>query len=70
MSIRQAEKHKTNHKEVRKFVFNYLLQNPCIDCGESNVLALEFDHLHSKKFNIGTALGSNKLSKLIKSEIN
>jgi hypothetical protein len=32
-------------------------------------LALEFDHLHSKKFNIGTALGSNLLSTQIKSEI-
>ena len=69
VSIRQAEKHRTNHKEIREFVFNYLLQNPCIDCGETNVLALEFDHLHSKKFNIGTALGSNLLSTQIKSEI-
>jgi hypothetical protein len=69
VSIRQAENHKQNHKKVREFVFNYLLQNPCIDCGETNVLALEFDHLHSKKFNIGTAVGNNLLSTKIKSEI-
>jgi len=69
VSIRQANQHRNNHKAVREFVFNYLLQNPCVNCGETNVLALEFDHLHSKKFNIGTAIGNNKLSKSIKHEI-
>lgn len=55
--------------EARKFVFEYLKKNPCVDCGETNVLALEFDHVHSKKFDIGTALNSNTVLDLIKKEM-
>lgn len=33
----------------RRFVFEYLLKNPCIDCGETNPIVLEFDHVRGKK---------------------
>jgi hypothetical protein len=70
VSIRGKIKHKTKNLDVRKYVFEYLKTHPCVDCGESNVLALEFDHLHSKKFDIGTALGGNtKLASRVKEEI-
>ena len=70
VSIRGKIKHKTKNLDVRKYVFDYLKTHPCVDCGESNVLALEFDHLHSKKFDIGTALGGNtKVASRVKEEI-
>jgi hypothetical protein len=70
VSIRGKVKHKTKNLDVRKYVFDYLKTHPCVDCGESNVLALEFDHLHSKKFDIGTALGGNtKVASRVKEEI-
>ena len=70
VSIRGKVKHKTKNLDVRKYVFDYLKTHPCVDCGETNVLALEFDHLHSKKFDIGTALGGNtKLASRVKEEI-
>ena len=70
VSIRGKEKNKNHNLDVRKYVFDYLKTHPCVDCGETNVLALEFDHLHSKKFDIGTALGgSAKLASRVKSEI-
>lgn len=70
VSIRGKVKHKTKNLDVRKYVFDYLKTHPCVDCGETNVLALEFDHLHSKKFDIGTALGGNtKVASRVKEEI-
>jgi len=69
VSKRQKNNHAVRNLSARKLVFEYLKKNPCIDCGEANVLALEFDHVHSKKFDIGTALNNNATIDALKKEI-
>jgi hypothetical protein len=59
VSIRQHKNNLHKNKDTRHYVFEFLKKNPCVDCGENNVLTLEFDHTHSKKFDIGNALNSN-----------
>src|SRR5690349_20695010 len=52
------EKHKqiisARNKQIRadsaRFLWDYKCTHPCIDCGESNPIVLEFDHTSKNKF--------------------
>lgn len=41
----------------RRFLIDYLLEHPCVECGESNPLYLDFDHVSGvKKYNISAMM--------------
>jgi hypothetical protein len=42
------------------WLFDYFTTHPCTDCGESDPLVLEFDHLGDKRFSI--SIGMRKKS--------
>lgn len=44
-----AASRKIRHNINRKRVFEYLSNNPCTDCGESDPVVLEFDHRENFK---------------------
>lgn len=37
-------------KELNVFLVDYLRSHPCIDCGESDIRCLDFDHVRGLKF--------------------
>jgi hypothetical protein len=56
---------------VRNKIWQYLLSNPCADCGESDPLVLEFDHRsgEEKRFSISEAVSQKYSWGSIQSEI-
>jgi len=36
-------------KMLRQYVYEYFLENPCVDCGTKDIRVLEFDHLPAFK---------------------
>lgn len=59
---------KRNRSAYRRVVWDYLLAHPCVDCGESDPIVLEFDHVRGdKRGNISQmAQGECSLQNLMK----
>ena len=55
-------------KEATLYILKYLEEHPCIDCGETNPVVLDFDHRENKDRTIASLMGYS-LSRL-KKEIN
>lgn len=53
----------------REDLYNYLVDKFCVDCGQQNIIVLEFDHLHSKEFSISEMVNKAMGWDRIKEEI-
>ena len=47
---------KKRKKEIRLFLAEFYGTHPCVDCGETDLLVLEFDHVTGKEFGINEAI--------------
>jgi hypothetical protein len=65
----KASKHNETYR-VRnlQYMIDYLKEHPCVDCGESDPVILEFDHHSDKSYNV-SAMRTLSFQKIIK-EIN
>lgn len=51
-----ARRKKAQLEERYVFLMDYFREHPCADCGETDPVVLEFDHLRDKKFGIATGI--------------
>lgn len=55
---------------AKDHVYNYLITHPCVDCGNTNILALTFDHVRdTKKGVIADMVSKGRSIETIKEEI-
>ena len=58
-----------SRKSVRDWLLAYLLEHPCVDCGEDDPVVLEFDHNRDKEFDIGSAIPKGYSLKRVQAEV-
>lgn len=64
-NVRKNEK--IRDKQIQDWIWSYLENHPCVDCGETNLLVLDFDHEGNKTKAVMTMYGAgNSLSNIIK----
>jgi hypothetical protein len=55
--------------ENRRFMIEYLRAHPCVDCGETDIVVLQFDHLRDKRADLSKMMSSGATWAAIEREI-
>lgn len=66
---RRAESRDRRRNEAREKVHEYLRTHPCVDCGEDDIIVLEFDHQGNKTANISEMINAGLSWETISREI-
>jgi hypothetical protein len=67
--------HNAKNKKIifdkNQFIKNYLLEHPCVDCGELDIEILDFDHKDrsEKEYSVSVMSSKMKAQKIIEAEI-
>lgn len=67
--VRAKQATRRYKQKLQEYVWKYLSTNPCVDCGESHILFLEFDHVQQKTEWISFLIRKHASIKTIQKEI-
>src|SRR5258708_3042385 len=54
---------------IQNYVWEYLSKHPCVDCGEKDIIVLEFDHVRDKLYNLSDIIKDRSSLGKVKTEI-
>jgi len=60
---------KSYRAQAGEYIYQYLLDHPCVDCGETDPIVLEFHHLGDKSDDVASMVGRGYSLEKIKAEI-
>ncbi len=63
------ERNTKKREEVKRFILDFLLKHPCVDCGENNPVVLDFDHRDDKIASVSDFVKKRSSLKIIQKEI-
>ncbi len=66
----RAERRKRVKEEARQGVYGYLRTHPCVDCGEDDIVVLDFDHQGEQVAGIADMIAAGARWEQIQTEIN
>jgi len=64
-----AESKRKRQAVAKPFVRNHLRTHPCVDCGESDPIVLEFDHIGTKRADVPLLAAGGASLQLLRDEI-
>lgn len=69
---RTSKKRNQRISKNRKYIFEFLKDKRCVDCGETNILTLEFDHVDPslKKYSVSWIMCQGLSLDKLKEEVN
>jgi len=70
-ALRRSAKDYNAKLRNRLWVWGYLLEHPCVDCGETDIRVLEFDHRDpaDKVGNVGRMVSDRRCIEAIEAEV-
>ena len=69
--LSRATYNKEYRWKTRRFVYDYLLTHPCVDCSEKDPIVLEFDHItNNKSYDISKMINNRWSPQKVLEEIN
>lgn len=62
-------RNRTILKQIQEYVWSYLSTHRCVDCGEADIVVLEFDHIEKKEHNLSEIIRERSSLRVVEKEI-